>query len=369
MQIFFKYQIIRLAGFCTLGIQFLTAYSPSSNFYEQVEILQATVEEIEPKTISSKKEVAMSIGLPCLEQGKKMQMEIDLLYLKPLLGGTAYAYTDSTLVESLPIYGSIKELKFGMDLGLKVGIEKEIPENDWGVRLDYTYFKTADSSSATVGKISDTLMALKGISQFTDPEFDYGKSTGKVVWNDLALHLNDYYFIKSKFLFKPMIGLRASWLKLNQWTRYTGGSNLLGETDYVEDQSNFFGIGPDIGNKAEWFFTDGFSISGLVDIALEYGYFKIKYKESYSGSTLDRVRLSQSKHQFLPVVDLALNLNYGFFFVEKKSYVKLSIGYQAIFFMKMNQSLQLYNGSSSRLQNISEDLAFEGLVASASLYF
>ena len=369
MRKFFIYKRIIFLIVFVLKSQVLSSYTFSSNIHDQVELLQAKVEELEQKTSLGKVGAKLPGGLPSLEKEKGIQVEIDLLYFKPLLGGTAYAYSDAYVVNSLPIRGSIKEIKFDMNLGVRVGIEKEIKENDWGIRLDYTYFKSADSSSSSVGTISNTEMALKGISQFVNPQFDYGKSTGKIVWNDLALHLNDYYFINSKFLLKPMIGLKTSWIKFNQWTRYTGGSNLKGETDYIDDQVKFFGIGPDIGNKAEWFFNNGFSISGLLDLALEYGYFKINYDETYSGSKTSNISLSQAKHQFLPIFDLALNLNYGFYFVEKKSYLKLSLGYETIFFLKMNQSLQLYNQYSSRLQNISEDLAYQGITASACLFF
>lgn len=343
------------------------AYSVLSNIQEQLNEVQSRLEAIEQKTAYGKDGALLAGGLPDVVNSKGLFFEFDVLYFKTQLGGTAFAYSNSYGENSYPINASLQEINFSMDFGLRISGEKEIIGRDWGIRADFTHFRTSGSKSKG-SNIPTSQIPLKGVI-ILDEGVAFTKSIGNVKWNDLQLNLNKSYFVNQTFLLQPLIGLKASWIELNQWSRYSGGPNLTVNTDHVRDQSKFFGIGPNIGNKAEWFLGNNFSLSGLLDIGLEYGIFKVSYDEFLSSDKTKRVKINQTKHQFSPIFDFAIDLNYGFYFNDKHGYTKFSIGYEAVFFLKQNQMLQLYDNYSYRLQNISEDLSLHGITGSASVSF
>jgi len=62
-------------------------------------------------------------------------------------------------------------------------------------------------------------------------------------------------------------------------------------------------------------------------------------------------------------------MNYGFYFKQNKAFINFSLGYEAIFFLKQNQMLQLIGNNGYRIQNISEDLSFHGITGGISVTF
>jgi len=110
-------------------------------------------------------------------------------------------------------------------------------------------------------------------------------------------------------------------------------------------------------------------LSGLVDIGLEYGIFKVSYDEYLSNDNTKKIHLTESKHQFSPIFDFAFDMNYGFYFKQNKAFINFSLGYEAIFFLKQNQMLQLIGNNGYRIQNISEDLSFHGITGGISVTF
>lgn len=356
--------IILLAGFSSSA---QASYSVLSNLQKQVSELEEKIANIEQQSVLGKSGAKLAGGLPNIEDPYGIYGEIDLLYFKTQLGGTAFAYSNNYPADSYPIIASLQQISLPMDLGIGVSLERDFTHDDWGLRLDYIGFGTSGSNSKS-SRINTAQFPLKGVS-LIDTGVAFAKSTLDLHWNDLALTFNKSYFVSSNFLFKPYIGLKSSWIASRQWTRYTGGPTLMNNTVHVYDYSRFFGIGADLGNFAEWYFDKNFSLSGFIDIGLEYGMFKIGYVEKQSNVPATFIKLTQTKHQFMPVFDLGIDLNYGTFINDNKAYLKVSLGYEAIFFLKQNQTLQVFGDFGSRIQNISEDLSFHGLVARAGYTF
>jgi hypothetical protein len=345
----------------------MAGYSVLSNLQTQVKMLEEKIAIIEEKTALGKQGAQLADGQPILKDNKGVSLGLDVLYFKTQLGGTAFVYsTTGAESPSYPILGSTKEIKFNMDFGLRAHVEKRFIENDWRVGLEYTWFRTTKSNQAKSGIVTSQI-PLKGILILGDG-VAFAKSNAEVAWNDLSLYLDKSYFVSQTLLVKPLIGLKSSWILLNQWSRYTGG-DLSNNTDHVKDQSKFFGIGPNIGNWLEWFLGKGFSFAGWMDIALEYGMYHIQYKENQSNLPTSNIVLNQTKHQFSPIFDFGLKVNYGTYFGKNRFYLKAGLGYEMVYFLNQNQAIQLFNSGADRIQNISQDLSLNGLNGSISLSF
>jgi hypothetical protein len=344
------------------------AYSVLSSIQDQLTALQEKVDQMEQQAVLGKKGAKLAGGLPNLDHPIGVMLGLEVVYFKTQLGGTAFSYANSSAyTDGLPpIEASLQELNFDMDFGIGACIERQFSEQDCALKLEYLHYRTTGSQSRS-SNIADSQVPLKGINVIGEG-VNSAKSIGKVEWNDLALNFHKSFFITDHFLMQPTVGIKSSWIMIKQWSQYTGGSFLSVNTDHVYDKSQFFGIGPDLGGKAEWFFGKNFSLSGIMDVGLEYGFYRVKYKEEQSNLSDHTFVLKQTKHQFSPVFDFAIDINYGFFANSNKVYGKVSLGYEAIFFLKQNQSLQLFS-EVNRIQNISEDLSFHGITGKLGFYF
>ncbi len=353
--------------FGCLSLVFSVESSTISSIQEQMDTLEVYLSSIEKETALNTNGVVLADSFPKIENSKGIRAEIDLLYFKTQLGGTGFAYSNTYSENSYPIHANVLDLAFPMNLGVRVDLEKQLEKSRVNLDAAYTHFDT-NCSESKESIIPTSQIPTKGVLLIGEGAA-YAKSSADITWNDLSLSVNKGYFISSSFLMKPLFGLKSSWIDLRQWSRYTGGPNLGQNSVHVHDQSTFFGIGPEIGTSAEWFLGEGFSLAGLLDLGLEYGYYKIRYRENRSNVSSDSIAINQAKHQFSFIVDLGLDLNYGFYFEEQKGYARFSLGYEAIFFLRQNQMLQLFDAYSYRMQNISEDLSFYGLVFKGAILF
>jgi hypothetical protein len=355
-------------GLAVLGANspLMAGYSVLSNLQKQVKMLEEKIAVIEEKTALGKQGAQLADGQPILNDNKGVSLGLDVLYFKTQLGGTAFVYSTNGAGSPYPILGNTQEIKFNMDFGLRAFLEKRFVEQDWRVGLEYTWFRTTKSNQ-TRSNILTSQIPLKGVF-LLDEGVAFAKSNAEVVWNDLSLYLDKSYFVSQTLLIKPLIGLKSSWILLNQWSQYTGGY-LSVNTDHVKDQSKFFGIGPSVGNWLEWFLGKGFSLAGWMDIALEYGMYHIQYKENQSNLPSSTIKISQTKHQFSPIFDFGLKVNYGRYFGNNRYYLKAGLGYELVYFLNQNQALQVFDSSADRIQNIAQDMSLNGLNGSISLSF
>ena len=368
MPLLTKKQFVALFFSTVCTCQVYGAYSVLSNIQDQLDQLQAKVEQIDSKSALGKRGAKLAGGLPAIKDPQGISMEIDLVYFKTQLGGTNFAFSNAFSNTAPPFDATIQQVNFSMELGLKVAIEKLFIEEDWGLKGIYTHFRTSDSKSKSGN--SNTQMPLKGL--LLQNPVNSVKALAKVKWNDLEIVFNKCYFINKNFSLEPAIGLRTSWVDLEQWSRYIGGTELgYNNTLHVKDRSNYFGIGPDIYNKALWYLSEGFSLAGFIDIGLEYGLFKVSYDENKSDDTSNTIHFHDTQRHFCPVFDFGITLNYGWYSYQDKVYINTSLGYEAIFFLNQNQMFEVSQNQTSgyRIKNMSEDLSFNGLTASFSITF
>lgn len=295
----------------------------------------------------------------------------DLLYWKAQVGGTEFAYTDQDPFATLPTSGRVKDNDFSWDWGLRAGIGYNFLHDGWDAMLRFTYFNSGGSSS-TSGGLNSSVIPLKGHSDITlgDGNFEYcnsAKSQFDFDYKILDLDLGRHYFVSRNLSFHPFIGLKTAWIDLEQDVTYSGGQENTGDLGLgvnnvsVDDESDFWGLGPHTGVNTSWFLGNGFSVFGNLAGALLYGNFDVDHKEKYSAIQNNRVSLSANTHRFSPTVQFQLGLSYQTYIYNDKQHFYVGLGYENNYWWRQNQFIKVDGGDSRRYERVSEDIAMHGI--------
>ena len=348
--------------FFVLGIGSIQALETNSS---RIEKLEKELEELRDQLHVLLIEQARPSANPDI-LGKEWFVLLDPLYWYGRTNGTAFAYSNHTQVTTLPLKGRTKDLDFRWSWGLRVGAGKNIDYDKWDLTFYFTFYRTHVSGSAH-GGLTSTLIPLRGATVQAHG-VGSAKSTYALDFYNLDLELGRHYYVSSKLSLRPFVGLKNAWIDQKQVIRYTAG--FLGNNSaHVDDTCDYWGIGLRGGINSRWHLGYGWRIDGLFAGALLYGFFDIDHREKLTPSRQDQVRLEDNKHQFVPTVQWRLGIGWGKYFNDKHNYFELGAAYEGMYWWRQNQMIKIYEYSTLRYDNFSEDISMHGLTISSRLYF
>lgn len=300
--------------------------------------------------------------------GKGVFVSVDALLWHAKVGGTEYAYTDNNTLASFPVQGSTKELDFDWSWGFRFGLGYNFAHDSWDALLNYTYFKSNDSSKVDGGG-NGAVVPLQGNANLTVVDFGapfvygtYASSQFKFSYDNLDLELGRSYFISGSLCFRPFFGIRNTWLDLAQNTTYSGGAILGVNSFKVNNTNDFWGIGPRAGMDSKWYLANGFSIFGNLSGSLLWGYFKVEHQENVTNNPQQNsIDLTANMHRFAPNAQLCIGLAYDRYVYNDKQHIGLSLGWENIYYWRVNQMLEVIDSSTSKYERISEDASMQGV--------
>lgn len=319
--------------------------------------------------------------------GKGWSLMLGPIYQHARVNGTEFAYTDDDPSGSLPINGRTKDVDFDWDWGIKAAIGYNFEHDLWDIKMTYTWLDTSGSKSSSAG-FNSSLIALKGSSTIlqgcgnfgSSAEFVFStsaKSQFDLVFHDLVLDLGRDYFISGWLALRPHVGLQSDWIYQEQVVRYTGGTESGGpgvpighNTVQITDDSDYWGLGPMAGVDSNWYLGAGFSLFGNASGALLYGRSDVIHHEQFSLCPHDnKIRIVADRHHFVPTTNLQLGLSYERYFDDHGQHIGLRLGYEAQYFWRANQMLNIEDSSTLKYDRLSEDVARHGIMLDARWTF
>ena len=316
----------------------------------------------------------------------------EALYWHAKSGGTEYAIKLDSAV--YPQKGNVKDCDYGWDWGLRVGLGRYLPHDDWYLYLTYTWFDTHDTQSVDspfetpLG--TDTSPGLPGPHGFTK-----GKFSCKANYDALDFVLGKSFFTSSKLSFHPIIGLKSAWINHRQKLKTIERINATQTTlltsgvidSSVKSRCHFWGMGPKIGTSLSWFLSNGFKLVMDVSSTLFYGFFKVSESDRTVGTptvgpqVIAALHLKGNHHHFVPQARMFAGLHWEkkLQFKESAKYLSLGLGYEVQYFWRVIQCLDQEsiappNASPAGpirvdFKRMSEDLAYYGINLWARLDF
>lgn len=269
--------------------------------------------------------------------------------------------------------------EFHWNLGYRIGVDYLLPCTCWQATLDWTHYNTSisqhrvtNSNDLTNRNNQEGMFPIWALS----PDIiagDYVSEAhlnGKLNLNLIDLDFGHHIACANCFEIKPYIGLRTAFINQHAKIHYNGGIFLttiieggvsLNGTDRIHLKNNFWGMGPRLGIKPEFFLANGFSLYGDAAIAGLLGEFSLDQKETY----LDVERFSHHKNfvRFQWIGDLAAGVAWKTCLFEYLLTFKLGWEYHIFF-----QQLKL-KGDSFHLISHDRNLDVQGVTFSSQMEF
>ena len=211
-----------------------------------------------------------------------------------------------------------------------------------------------------------------------DGFLENAKSSLDLYFQSVDINLGRNYFVSEFLSMRPFFGVKVGLVDLEQKTRYECGGAVAdrvfcGKTYRsidqnflkVTDESDYVGVGAELGVNTKWHLAKGFSFFANGMTALVYGYFDVDHKEEYSGDVDQRVDVDSNVHKMTPMVQLAAGLAYDIFFDCDRQHFGISLGYEGQYWWRVNQSVEV--GACSALdfsKRWSEDMSMHGVTFS-----
>ena len=328
--------------------------------------LETQMKQVRTETAAGTFGARTAVARPEVD-GSGAYLTIEALLWHGKIGGTEYAYTDNDSSAAFPLQGRTRESDFGWTWGFRVGLGYNFDHDGWDAYLNYTYWHSADGSKVNVGG-NGSVIPLLGNADLTTADFGtpfthttFASAQFKFHYDNLDLELGRNYFVSRSLSFRPHFGIRNSWLNLTQVVQYCGGSIIGQNTFQVRNDNDFWGIGPRAGVNSKWHLTDGFSIFGDVSGSLLWGYYEVCHEEEVTNSRNNRIRITANMHRFAPNVQLALGLAYDKYIYNDKQHIGISLGWENLYYWRVNQALRIDDFASSKYERVSEDLSMHGM--------
>lgn len=228
----------------------------------------------------------------------EFNVEAELLYWKPELGGLNSAFGKTTIgttvngsIITTTVTESDEDPKFKWNTGFRIGANASYDCFD--VEADWTHFT--------------------GGATFRD-----GRQHGrwKIRYDVIDLTIGRSFCVGSCFYLEPFIGIRGArihqTLKSDLETLFT--SSLIGNNIVTSRQDNtedFWGIGPEIGLEVTWDLGCNLSLYGSVDLVTYYGRVRGRSYSMDSFTATDSIGHGKSRHSFnSAATDLALGIRW-----------------------------------------------------------
>lgn len=345
----------------------------------RVSQLEAQMKQVRTPTENDSFGAKTASAMPILENPYDFTLGLGAIYQTAVLGNTEFAYSDDDSSSALPVKGDLRESGDHWAWGINAMADYMTAHDGFDVKLFNSYFDTSSSRSVTAG-FGGTVVPLRAVPGITgDSTFfdncNEAKSNLKVGYDLLGLELGRSYYVSQYLSVRPSYGLLTSWTWLENKIAYSGGSDLatVGSV-YVEDKSNWWGIGPEVGLESVFGIGKGFSFFGETKGALMYGRMKIEHEENYSNVADDNLEISAYGHRIVPYVQAIIGVSYDYTTDDHKNHIKLRAGYNTQFFFSANQMLRPSTQSSSTssqeyFYRENNNLQVQGLILDASWSF
>ncbi|NBO25158.1 MAG: hypothetical protein EBU93_08025, partial [Chlamydiae bacterium] len=339
----------------------------------RVSQLESQMKEVRTQTENETHGALTASNAPQLKEPTDFFLGIGLVYQNAILTQTDFGYTTSDL-DILPLSGQMLERNSKWALGINAQAGYNFKHDNSYVALNNSYFNISSSKKASFDLPSHIVPSRTSslIQDFEDGSWLHAASTVSnwdLTYDLLGLEIGRDFFISRYFSIKPSFGLLTSWIWLQNNISYTGVDLGL-DSDYVNDKSNFWGIGPQAGTVLGLGLMNGFTLFADVKGSLMYGRLRVEHSENYSADADAQYELKAYSHIILPYVTATIGLSYDVTTEGKGNHFKIRAGYNTQYFIGANQMLYPVNISDGyEFKREEGSLQTSGLVVDATWSF
>jgi len=276
-------------------------------------------------------------------------------------------------VESTTIYQSES-----YNSGFKVGLGWALPDDNWVLRADYTWYHStthlsasADDDPTAAFQMTNWFYQTSDLEQTPGAQELSSKWGVKIDWLDLVLQRP--FYAGRKLTINPFMGLRASWIRQKINITLEDLLNFTPPTPSVKSKnySRAWAIGPRFGVDGRFLFGGGFRLQGGLAGEILYNQFtKVSHSEdplsvgstgvSYASKNNDNVRVMSEAN---------LGVGWGGYFSRNRFHVDFSATYEFNHLPEQNQIRVLNDIQIDRVNATAKTLFLHGLTLTGTFSF
>ena len=292
----------------------------------------------------------------------------DFLYWHTKIGGTEVAY--QFVMNSIGIKEEEKEqkekLEFAWDFGFRASLSLNFPKVAWDLLAKGTYYHTQDVQNENK-KFQAPLLQLKGDLLTADK-----KTTNqtKILYENLNIESGNHYAVGRFLDIRTLVGVKWATINQSEVVKYTFSKDSIAFN--VKDNCDFLGVGPRIGIGTKWNLFGGINFSLDLSSSILYAGIDANHTEQMPrDSHFHDIDIESKAHLFCPTAELFLGLAWNL--DNESTHFVLSLGYEAEYFWRENQSLRVEDKASDRnrlqIVPVAENITFYGATLKVRLAF
>lgn len=232
----------------------------------------------------------------CIDSG--FSIEGEFLWWRAHIDNLEFATDIDTAVNPSIGKGYYYQPKFKYDPGVRVSVGYDFGCQNWDVFFRWTY---QDTNASNNRSIDPSVSVLSPLRDFFAPNglvaltfADSAKASWKNRINVFDFEMGYDYFFSKRFSMRPYMGIKAAWIDMDYHICYTNviatsfviGPFSLGTVD-ITNESDYWGVGPQLGINGNLYIGWGFSLYGLGSAALLYGQYDTSYRQKDTGQGND----------------------------------------------------------------------------------
>ena len=284
--------------------------------------------------------------------------DIGFLVEQMRITGTDYAMDMDNTYNQLPHAAtSMLRPEFDLEWGITCGFGYHFTHDDWFLAANFDWLRSKGKSNAT-SKYSRQIVPInvwkyQMISGSTDVTyFNSANSTLTADYFNLDVDLNKGVFLTGCFSFEPHAGLQVSWIYYDQNTTFTDGPSGTGYQSYDglkrEQDTNFWGIGPQFGLDSMWYLAEGFSFFADNSIALLFGQAKVSDDVSFQANiTTFHTNVKDNHDVMSPAARSVLGFRYDKDVYCDKQHISLKVGLDTRYYWNQFNQIDCYGEASA----------------------
>ncbi len=293
----------------------------------------------------------------------------------------------STATAGVGINASVIDMDFDWKPGFKLGLGMAFDHDQWDLHGEYTWFHSTQNKSlaASATQLILPTWGSAGGAEIGAVNADFGGfnrfASVSEAWTlrmDIAdLDLGRWFYVGTKLICRPDIGLRAAWIRQNAKLIYTQpvtSASIGTEADIetIRQTTRSWGIGPSIGLASKWMVWREFRVFGNAEMDLLFTrYTKLSFKETHNPvAAALPYQLSDSPSALRTHTSLELGLGWNRSWNCNKWHTDVALGYEFQAFYNQNMFINLDDDvklASNHLPN--GDLYTQGLNVTFRLDF
>ncbi len=221
-----------------------------------------------------------------------------------------YAVSTTTDTHTVSLFYPNPKLSFGVTCGLGY----DFSHNDWSAKAHLDWLQTTQTGSAAKisnANLTPTHFDIRAITGGSPNSAENANSTVDISYFVLKLDLERGINLKNSIKLASHAGLKLAFIYGGVTNEYTGGAIPLDEMIKEVASTDFWGMGPNIGLNAEWFFMKNVGFLFDVNIATLVSYVTVSGDLSYSlNSSSSLTNLAYSVPTFTSTIRTLFGLMY-----------------------------------------------------------